>query len=363
MRIALLGDIALFGNISVKNNPSIGDYFSDVAYFLKKFDYVVGNLESPFSLAKKKKGAKSAYLCSDVEDVKVLKYLGVDAVTLANNHMFDYGKEGFETTKTVLNENGIAFFGTEGKQHKLIKDDNKIAFTGFCCYSTNPQQCVQNGNYGVNEYNLEKTKEILKENHKNGYLNIVAIHAGLEHVNYPSLDHIHAARQLARECTFIYYGHHPHVVQGVEKIDKSIIAYSLGNFCFDDVYASTSKKPILELSENNRSSYVLEIEIENNNILSYHTTPIYIGKDKIHVGKGTTEDMLKKYSAPLNELSVIEYEKLRNNEITTYFGKRISQRNLIWYLKRIRLRYIRLYISNKQNLKKYKECVSKFIKL
>ena len=138
MKIAFLGDIALFGRASLTQNPNGRGYFDEVERFLSEYDYVVGNLESPFSAKKKKWGAKSAFLCSDVENVKVLKYLHVDAVTLANNHMFDYGSEGYETTKKLLEETGIEWFGAEGKELRVVNNGNKIAFLGYCCYSSNP---------------------------------------------------------------------------------------------------------------------------------------------------------------------------------------------------------------------------------
>ena len=126
MKIALLGDIALFGRLSYKSSQDIDYYFEEVSSFLETMDYVVGNLETPFSVKKKTSGAKSAYIYSDVENIKILKSLHIKAVSLANNHMFDFGKEGYEVTKRLLNENGIEWFGTEGKEITIEKDDCNI---------------------------------------------------------------------------------------------------------------------------------------------------------------------------------------------------------------------------------------------
>ena len=229
MKLALLGDIAFFGKYSLPNNHNIIDNLSVLSEYLKGFDLVVGNLEVPFSEEMKTFGAKSAYICTCSENIKLLNVLGIDAVTLANNHMFDYGKEGYELTKKLLTENNIEWFGAEGKILKREFNDSKIAFSGFCCYSSNPLKCVNNGGYGVNAYNLKEVDNILKQNDLDGYLNIVSVHAGLEHINNPSKEHILAARKLARTVPYIYYGHHPHVIQGVEEYKGSLIAHSLGN--------------------------------------------------------------------------------------------------------------------------------------
>lgn len=361
MKLILLGDIALFGNLSLSNNRILKCYFKDVSEYLSKADYVVGNLETPFSIRKKTNGAKSAYICSDIENIEILKYLHVDAVTLANNHIFDYGKEGYELTKKILTANSIDYWGVEGKDLLLEIEDNRLAFSGFCCYSTNPLNCVPYGQYGVNEFDLRKTEEILYNNQKNNYLNIVSVHAGVEHVNYPSLDTISAAHLLARKFSYIYYGHHPHVAQGIEELGDSLVAYSLGNFCFDDVYTLASKEPLIELSDNNRSSYMLEICIENNKIISYDTIPIYIGKDKMHLGKGISRDDLRNYSDTICNLSQEEYIKKRNLIIAAYVAGRKSKRNMYWFLKRLRPKYFFLILEMKKNQQRYKKIFQKYL--
>ncbi len=361
MKIALLGDTALFGRCSFSGNSNIGDYFKHVSDYLDRFDYVVCNLETPFSAKKIAYGAKSAYICSDQENVEILKMLHVDAVTLANNHIYDYGDEGCELTKRLLESNKIRYFGVDGQDLKIELHGNKIAFTGFCCYSSNPLRAVPYGQKGVNEFDFKNAEEILVKNVKNGYFNILAIHSGIEHVNYPSLDTIDVARLFSKIAPYVYYGHHPHVAQGIEQYNDSLLAYSLGNFCFDDVYTSISKAPLVEISENNRSSFILEIILVNNSIKSYKTTPIYIGEDCIFVGRGVTEEILKQYSSVLSELSTNEYESLRQKYLDEYYDKRKNQRNLVWFLKRFKLRYFQLYLSNRQNAKRYLQCVKRYL--
>ena len=361
MRIAFIGDIALFGQLSLRINQNLKDYFNDVSDYLAKEDFVIGNLESPFSIARKTHGAKSAYLYSDPENVEVLKWLNVSVVSLANNHMFDYGKEGYETTKHVLGKNGIHFFGSEGIDYQLQAQGNKLAFSGYCCYSSGPRECVPFGKYGVNEYNLNNSIERLRDYTGDGYLNVVCVHAGIEHVNYPSLDTVKAARKLAKEAPVLYIGHHPHVAQGIEQINKSLIAYSLGNFCFDDVYSSVSDKPLIELSENNRKSYILEVTIESNQIIDYSIIPIYIGKDKMVLGKGVTHEDIDKYTEPIQHLSESEYNLMRTSLLNTYLEDRKKTRNFKWYLKRMQPRYARMLLNGKINRAKYKKSIKQFI--
>ena len=167
------------------------------------------------------------------------------------------------------------------------------------------------------------------------------------------------ARQLSKVAPFIFYGHHPHVVQGIEESNKSILAYSLGNFCFDDIYQGDSEKPFVELTENNRSSVILEIEIINSQIIKWKTTPIYIGKDKICMGKGVTEKQLYDYSYKLKNVGTLAYDNFRMAEINNYYAPRLSNRNFKWVLRRLRPRYAYLMYTNYVNKNKYKKCITK----
>src|SRR5574344_180582 len=213
MKIAFVGDIALFGCFSTNVNSKLYKDLEGIREYLTGFDIVVGNLETPFSIKKKHYGAKSAYICSDIENINILKHLNISVVNLANNHMFDFGQEGLELTKKLLETNDIKYFGVEGQQLLLEKETNKLAFGGYCCYSSNP---LNIGKKGINGLDVNSLLNNMDANDEKGYLNVLSIHAGQEHVNYPDYNNILFARMLANKYHYIYYGHHPHVIQGYE---------------------------------------------------------------------------------------------------------------------------------------------------
>ena len=149
MKIALVGDIGFFGRYSIENNVDVFDYFHEASEYLSQFDYVVGNLELPFLKDGKSIGAKSAYLKSDPRNIALLEYLNINIVTLANNHIFDFGQQGVESTIELLERHNIKHFGLNHKA--LTLDDAKIALHGYCCYSTNPYGL----DVGVNKLNID----------------------------------------------------------------------------------------------------------------------------------------------------------------------------------------------------------------
>lgn len=359
MKIALLGDMAFYGKYCI-NHEGVTDYFKDIADLLKNYDYVVGNLESPFVDGSKSSGSKSAYLKSNPRNIELLKYLQINVVNLANNHIFDYGEVGYLSTLNLLINNEIQFFGIENKQLILTDKDVRVALHGYCCYSTNPLGITSGGKFGVNRFHIPTVEKNLELNNNLGYYNILSVHGGQEHVNYPSLDTIRWARQFARIVPYVYYGHHPHVIQGIENHLGSLICYSLGNFCFDDVFSSVSKSPLLIQTENNKSSFILELELKNNVLIRNKIIPIYAGQKSMIIGSPEILDKLKEYSEALDQNPAV-YASMRNSKIQTFLASRRQLRDFSWVIKRLRPRYAVMVVMAFLNRFRYKRCVEAYL--
>jgi gamma-polyglutamate biosynthesis protein CapA len=357
VKIALLGDIALFGKNSKLCNDSVQEYFARISKFLESFDYVIGNLETPFSLENKSFGYKSAYISTAPINIELLKTLSIDAVNLSNNHIYDFGKEGYQLTKKILLENGIKYFGIEDKQIILSKEGTNIALAGFCCYSTNP---LGVGEGKINELDYKKVEKVLIDNKNNNLNSILSVHAGDEHINYPRYDHIKLARQLTNISPYVYYGHHPHVLQGIEFLNKSLLAYSLGNFCFDDVYKKGGEELIVRQSYNNKSSIILELVYHKNQLISFNPIPICALNNEIIVGDTNIQRRLNSYSKALS-LDKEDYMKLRSKEFSKLLNKRTETRNLKYYLTRLNYKTLRIVIDLIVNKIKYNKKLKKYI--
>lgn len=362
MKIALLGDIALCGVYDLTKNRDLKRKLQLISDYLAGFDYVVGNLESPFSVRQKPYGAKSAYLYTSIENVDVLKFLHINAVNIANNHFFDFGKEGFETSIRLLNDVDIEWFGADGKHLSIKRGDNELLFYGFCCYSTNPQGLAKcHGAQGINRLNAKEVLGILNDNKSLESLPIFSIHSGIEHVNYPSLEQIKLARMLADVTPYVFYGHHPHVIQGVERYKGAIMAHSLGNFIFDGSKGDKFR-PQSALSEDNRRGMILELTIEKNQVCNCKETFIHIGADgEISFLENELENLLSYNNAITKSFdNPIEYERCRKMQRMEYVRGRIQQRNFEWFLQHLRFRYFHLAFSNHMNKNLYKKNIELF---
>ena len=191
-------------------------------------------------------------------------------------------------------------------------------------------------------------------------LNIVSIHSGFEHINLPDLDDIKMARRFAEICPYVYYGHHPHVVQGVELVQGSLIAYSLGNFCFDDVYTTKSREPLIKQSENNRRGLILEIEVRAKELVKHRLTPTILATEELRFDSAGGRERIEAYSRALRE-PVDSYRVRRKKLVSDYIASRKDLRNIEWYLKRINFASVRMLLCSNLNRYRYRRNVSDFL--
>ena len=349
VKIALLGDIGLFGKFCISNGIKPEEYFSDFISRVEGCDVIVGNLETPFTEVFKEYAAKSACIGSVKENIEIIKTLNISYVNLANNHTGDFGREGYELTKKVLNDNNVKYFGIEGVREFLDFDDSHICFSGFCNMDSNPVYLSDPGkrnDIGVNTVDVDKIIETLHEAKNFGYLNILAFHSGLEHINIPGKADICFARYLSEKFDYVFYGHHPHVVQAFEKFNKSYLFYSLGNFCFDDVYSGVSEDPLVKMTEENKIGLVPILTIENSVVVHVDYIWTYLGPEKMMVIDQDSSNIIKTVkNIDLSDLDKIESE--REVLLTKLISNRKNNRNLSWYLKRLRFKYVKLKAKQK----------------
>lgn len=359
MKIAFVGDIALIGQYDITKNGMVKDKLQILANKLAEYDYVVGNLESPLTDIKKTLICKSMHLKSSQKNVEILKYLHVDAVSLANNHSYDFGTRGLNDTISVLEKHDIQWFGINNKTvTKKIKGE-KITLSGFACYSTNGVGYARKSNTkGINPLKYDTIIKQLKEDENTQAFSIMSFHWGDEHTNYPKYEHLELVKKISHIKNLIIHGHHPHVIQGIQRINNSFVSYSLGNFLFDDT-TSINGKFTLKLNESNRKTFILGVEIKDGSIVN-HT---YIGiKDKENAFEIIEIDNeINDLTLALDNISSRKlYEEKRRDQIGITRIDKFGRKNLKWLLSRFNLYSIGAKISAYVNAIKFKIVSKKF---
>jgi poly-gamma-glutamate synthesis protein (capsule biosynthesis protein) len=200
----------------------------------------------------------------------------------------------------------------------------------------------------------------MREHRTRGFLSLISVHSGDEHVNFPAPDDIAMARMFARDGPYVYYGHHPHVIQGCERLGDAFIAYSLGNFCFDDVYTPKSDLPLIRQSDNNRTGLIVELEVTRTSVTGVGLRTLFAGPDSMTLDVDTARESLAIYSAALNDPRSL-YEARRSAGLRTYAAGRKKQRDLNWYLKRLRPASASILLRSRLNRWLYARNVSRYL--
>lgn len=233
-------------------------------------DYSICNFEAPIETDGMKPIKKAGpRIFQSRESIKYLKNSGFNIVSLANNHIYDYGQSALTNTIEEFIKNEIIFIGggrdfEESYKTLIIEKDNiKIGLISGC---ENEFGCLyekqHRGGYSwLLHEKIEDNIRLLKT--KVDFVVLIA-HAGIENIDFPIKEWRDKYKRFCAAGADIVVGHHPHVPQGYEIVNGKIIFYSLGNFYFDN--------EIFKNSSDDSFSVVLKFE-KNKNIdfnIIYH---------------------------------------------------------------------------------------------
>jgi poly-gamma-glutamate synthesis protein (capsule biosynthesis protein) len=253
------GDIMLARGVknSVMKNFN-GDYsmmFKNVSEMIKKSDIAFANLEGPVS--DKGQDRKNLYsFRMDPSVIPVLKESGFSVLSVANNHAGDWGQTAFADSLARLKENEILYTGggvnsTEAENPVIIeKYGIKIGYLGFTDTGPDWMKATETQS-GILSASNPRFAEIIKNAaSKVDYL-IVTFHFGEEYQKIHNNRQAYLAHSAIDNGAKIIIGQHPHVVQDTEVYKDGFIAYSLGNFIFDQYFSpDTMQGMLLELKLN-----------------------------------------------------------------------------------------------------------------
>jgi poly-gamma-glutamate capsule biosynthesis protein CapA/YwtB (metallophosphatase superfamily) len=249
--------------------------FQYIRPVLDKADLAIGNLECTLSYTPPFSGYP--HFISPHNLAKSLKINGFDVLVTANNHAVDNGTYGIETTIDILKDQGFIQTGTfkNSKDKDLFypliiyKNGFKIALVNYTHhtngFSVTPPNIVNRLEMPTIKKDIEAAKKMKPD------VIIAFLHWGIEHIMVENENQRAIAKQLHQWGANIIIGSHPHVVQPVKmerlnKTDKYLVAYSLGNFI--------SAQPF----PNTEGGILLEVDIEKNanktTISDYHYIPV-----------------------------------------------------------------------------------------
>jgi poly-gamma-glutamate capsule biosynthesis protein CapA/YwtB (metallophosphatase superfamily) len=225
-------------------------HFVDVLPELQRADVVIGNLESPISTRGTAVPDKKFTLRAVPATIDALRAAGIGVVSLANNHILDFGPLALQDTLHALDEGGILYSGAgmdlaDARSPAFLKVRGRTV--AFLSYSlTFPIEFYASASRpgtapGYKEY-VRKDIEAVRPH---ADLVVVSFHWGAELMTAAKDYQVELAHRAIGWGADLVLGHHPHVVQELELYRGKLIAYSLGNFVFGSESDKTNWSIIL----------------------------------------------------------------------------------------------------------------------
>ena len=243
IRIAFMGDINPGGEMTHTGSISNG-----LKEELSSYDLRVATLESslgeniPFCPKKMSDPKGGNIIFSPDSSISILKQLGINAVSLANNHSFDCGIEGAYHTMDILEKENIEYFGAGHDKVETeepfitIIHGKRICFLAYYPSEWKVQYIADDSIGGLNQFDLEKVINDVRNYRKTCDYVFVMPHWGKEQTMIPPSENIRMAHSIIEAGATGVIGSHTHVVQPIIKDGDGVIAMSLGNFLFPDRY-------------------------------------------------------------------------------------------------------------------------------
>ena len=227
--------------------------FMQLDSIVNRADIFFCNLEAPFGTSGI--AFEKTYTFRVSPDlVQILTAGRINVVSLANNHMMDYGAEPLQATMELLEKNNIYHSGAGinlPEARKPARMEIKGKNISFACYSlTFPEEFwATDTSAGTCFPSHSFVFRDLKKFKSDSDLLVVSFHWGGELLTTPKEYQIELAHQVIDAGADLILGHHPHVIQGIEIYKGKVIAYSLGNFIFGSYSESVKESMLLEFQQ------------------------------------------------------------------------------------------------------------------
>jgi poly-gamma-glutamate capsule biosynthesis protein CapA/YwtB (metallophosphatase superfamily) len=249
LTLAFVGDVMLGRDVATALDGDWPAALAGVRPWLAGADLTFANLESPLTNAPFAGGRFD--LRAPPQAVNALTTAGFDLVSLANNHALDGGEAGLAETLATLRRAGIVPLLDAGAQRY-----GRIAVLAF-----------------LDSGQSLDTRAVSQAAAQADFV-IVSVHWGAEYYPVTTARQRRLAQELVAAGAKLVIGHGPHVLQAVERVDGALVAYSLGNFLFDQPFPDT------------RQGAILRITLDRGSISLVQAIPTVTRRGRVHLASG-----------------------------------------------------------------------------
>ncbi len=309
--LSFVGDLCLGKNVrDTIDITTHGSLFSHVEKRLKETDLRFGNLECVIIPSQKSSNLSKELLWVNEVAADELHASGFEIVSLANNHILDFGQNGIDYTTKILAEKKIQHVGlgrSTGTARSPVIIEKKGFKIGFLAYADDEGQKAKHGKLGYAEAILKDIIEDIDNVKELADIVVVSLHMGIEFASCPSPYQITISRQAVEAGAHLVIGHHPHVIQGYEIYKGGLIAYSLGKFVFK-IYNNAYQEKWLPFTS---WSMILQVTFSKKGYSRYKICPVIIQEDHLpHLASSSHKELILKHiekiSYPLQSPRAVE---------------------------------------------------------
>jgi poly-gamma-glutamate capsule biosynthesis protein CapA/YwtB (metallophosphatase superfamily) len=276
VNLMAVGDIMLARTVGTQiqaRGPDI--VFAGVQPVLDSADILVGNLECALTNSTDQQ-PKSYTFAASPDTAEALALGGFDVLSLANNHAMDYGNKGLSDTRTVLEQYGIASVGAGANMaeaHTPIIFERNGLRLAFLAYVDVPNEnagfdtqtwIATSSQPGIAWADPVQMKIDIAAAKAQADVVIVFLHSGLENTTVITVNQREEAYAAIDAGAALVLGSHSHILQSIEEYHGGLIAFSLGNFVFDD-YKGISN-----------ASIILQVILNQQGVQGYKYVPVLI---------------------------------------------------------------------------------------
>lgn len=296
--IIFTGDV-LFGNAFKAGYDAkgiAGVISEELLTELKNADILMVNQEFPFGETGEPMADKQYTFQCSPSYVTALQEMGVDVVSLANNHILDYGKESLHETFATLDEAGILYAGAgetveRAKEVQVIeRNGKKYGFIAVSRVVPTGSWKVENSAPGVFScYDDLGLLEVIKQASTECDFLAVYPHWGVEYASHPEDYQTAIAERCLEAGADIVVGSHTHCLQGVTFLEDKPVCYSLGNFVF---------------GQNIDQSAILKVTIASDGTVNYQYLPVYAAGGVTYLAEGERATEILSYLDGISDATV-----------------------------------------------------------
>lgn len=272
--LAFVGDIMFdrgVKKIILREGEDFGFPFLKIGEKLQNYDLLFANLEGPISERGEDEGAVYSFRMTE-KTATAIKQSGFDILSIANNHIGDWGAKAVFDTLFYLKNAGLKYAGAglsseEASRAQFLEIKNtRFAFLAFTdisgIYTERPDEVF------VSVADPEIISKQIRTAKSFADIIIISFHFGEEYKTSPNERQKFLAYLAVDAGANLVIGHHPHVVQPVEKYKEAYVAYSLGNFIFDQNFSEETMRGML-----------LEATVENKKIIAVKSKNVVLNEN------------------------------------------------------------------------------------